>query len=1066
MSLHEKHYNNFSGYVAHIFTSNIPLSVLVLISALSIGFISYFVTPKQYNPEVIRPAFVIATEYEGATSYEVNQFLTQGIVEDVQGVNGVEEVFSQSLDGGMSLVTALFYVGEDWEDSKTKLFTKISQNIDVNKPGIKKPYIMSIDPDDVPIVTLYISSEKYQQNVLRKKISTIINDFKKIDDVSEVFIYGGQKPALVIRLDQLKMDELGINIGEVSQKLSLYNKRIVTSGIKNGNRIVGFEINNYFENAKDAKSIRIRKDVSLSDIASVYSAYTEQNSFTSLETNTVKNESGIFVSFAKKKGSNAPSVSQNIQDSVSNILNQKFTGEIIMKVLRDDGAVAQKEIRSLMINLIISVIIVGLILYLFLSLQPALIVMGTIPIILLLVFIPGYIAGQTINRITLFALILSLGLLVDSATVVVENIYRQIKKHPEKTTQGNIVRAVNQVGTGLILSTITSIVVFFPVRFITGMMGPYMGPIAFFVPVALFISLLTAFIITPFLGYMSFKKKKKQKEAPLNNFFEKISLFYEIQLRKILLDTKKIKRILLGLVVLFLIALSFPLLKIVHFQMLPKANKDQVYVQVDLPYGTDILKTKKTSTNLINTILKNDEVDSIQSFIGTAPIPDFNGLFKGVQNRKESHQATLRVNLKKGHKSSSIDITSEIRNDLINKKVPYDTSLKVLEEPPGPPVQATFVAEIYGPDAKERERITKKIEQEISTIKGLVDIDHSYHEAYERILLSVNQEKAQEFSVDMKQLYSIINLATGSYQFSQYHEKNGEFSTIDIAFPRDKRKSIDDILDLEIPTLKGSYITLADFVDIEYTRNEPIIYMKNADEYEYITAEVDHRSIVYIVLDSFNLIKKMDWNGEYTVSQTSLNSLELTSQRGDIYKIVFDGEWDMTLNNFRDLGIAMLAALFLIYAILVAQYKSFLVPALIMVTIPLGLVGILFGFTFLDLSFDIYMTATALIGFIALIGIVVNNAILYLEYFEELIEEYPEMDHYKALVEAGKVRLRPIMLTSMTTVLANLTIVSDPVWSGLAWAIIFGLSLSTIMTLVVFPILYIHFDAHNKKPIQ
>ena len=496
--------------------------------------------------------------------------------------------------------------------------------------------------------------------------------------------------------------------------------------------------------------------------------------------------------------------------------------------------------------------------------------------------------------------------------------------------------------------------------------------------------------------------------------------------------------------------------------MLPKADKDQVYVHIDLPYGSDILKTKTSTENIVSRILENDSVESVQSFIGTAPIPDFNGLFKGVQNRNQAYQSTLRVNLIKERNLSSIDVAVDIRHSILALEgLPYDTSIKVLEDPPGPPVQATFVAEIYGPQASVREDILKTLKNELPAVEGLVDIDSSLEEAREHVILSVDQKKVQEFGVDMESFYSLLHMGVHTSLFSQYHNDGGEFSFIEVSFPREERISIEDALALEVPNSFGTTTALSDFTTIKRTRNVPSLFQKDANSYGFISGEVEKKSIVYVVLDSFTLIKNLKWKESFEVTQVSLNTIELVNQKGEVYSIVFDGEWNMSLENFRDLGIAMIAALLLVYAILLAQYKSFLVPALIMVTIPLGLVGILFGFTFLDIGFNVYLTATALIGFIALIGIVVNNAILYLEYFTELIQENPDIDHSLALVEAGKVRLRPILLTSLTTILANLTIVSDPVWSGLGWAIIFGLSLSTVMTLIVFPILYIHFDAHK-----
>lgn len=1054
----EKQYNNLFGYIAHVFTSNIPLSFIVLFSAVIVGLLSYIMTPKQYNPEVIRPAFVIATPYQGAHSREVKNFISQSISNSIQEIPGIDEVQSQSLNGGMSLVTALFDVGENEEDAKTKLFTKILENTEIKKPGIGDPYIKSINPDDVPILTVRIGSSTLDQNQIREKVFKDIESLKRIKNVSQVLVYGGEAPALIVRLDPLKIETLGISLPQVINVLETYNQRKIPTAIQTGQRRIAFELDNTFGTADDAKNILIQNGVHLSDIAEVYVGYSEKDAFVEYSnsdyTDTYQN---VFISFSKVKGSNAQSVSLAIQESLTSLFAHQ--DELSVEVLVDDGDIANKEINGLMMNLFISILIVGIILYLFLSGIPALIVMGTIPIILLLVFIPGYLSGQTINRITLFALILSLGLLVDSATVVVENIYRKIKNHPENNIRQNVVAAVGQVGVGLVLSTLTSVVVFFPVKFITGMMGPYMGPIAFFVPAALTISLLTAFVITPFLAYQSFKKNKKEKKPLLDNFFTRLSDWYEKKILFILKNKKISKKIIFGLIILFTISILLPVFKLVHFQMLPKANKDQVYIYVDMIYGSDILKTESTTQDIIDSVHTIDDIESIQSFIGTSPIPDFNGLFKGVQNRNESHQATLRVNFKEKHKSS-IKLASQIRKEISKIDLPYQTTIKVLEDPPGPPVQATFVLEIFGKNEQGRNYLSSSLRSKLSTIRGLVDIDSSYQESFERVLIHVDQEKVQQLGVSMDMFYALFQSSTDAYQFSQFHNNKEEYSHIEISFPREERKNVDDILDMKVPNTLGSLVPISEFTDIVYTKNDDTIFEKNGSEYTFITGEVDHRSIVYVVLDTFKMLQNIKLDG-FTIKRTSLNSFEASDINGDVYELRFDGEWDMTLNNFRDLGIAMLAALFLVYAILVAQYKSFIIPGLLMVTIPLGLIGILIGFTLLDLLFNVSLSATALIGFIALIGIVVNNAILYLEHFMELINENKNIDHIKALVIAGKVRLRPIMLTSLTTILANLTIVTDPIWSGLAWAIIFGLSLSTIMTLVVFPLLYVYFEAHK-----
>lgn len=1055
----EKHHSNFFGYLAHVFTDNIPLSLLVLFSAVFVGLVSYFITPKQYNPEVIRPAFVVVTEYPGADEKEVNDFVSLNIVNDVKGIKGVDEVFSKSVSGGLSYVTVLFDVGENEEDSKTKLFTKILEGKSYRKDGVKEPYIKSINPDDVPILTLSISSDKYDQNIIREKVFQKIDKLRSIEDVSKVEVFGGESKGLVILLDKNKMEALKVTLPEVLA-LRNANKRIIANDIKNSYRKISLQLDTLFTNKTDLENIYIKDGVQLSDIANISETYLSKEKFIKIDNKSKSSYQNIFIAFSKRKGSSAPVVSKRIQNEVEKIFKSNSSqSEFGIEVVSDDGEVANDAIYGLMVNLLVSVLIVGVVLYLFLSLKSAFVVMGAIPIILLLVFIPGFLAGHTINRITLFALILSLGLLVDSATVVVENIYRQIKRHPEKKVRENIVRAVNQVGVGLVLSTLTSVVVFIPVAFITGMMGPYIGPIAFFVPFTLVISLFIAFIITPFLAYTFFKKNKVEGKAHLDFIFLKLQNWYEKMLSKILSNRKLSKKILLYILLIFVLSLALPVFKLVHFQMLPKADKEQIFVYFDAPFGTDILETKKITEKISDKILENSNIKSNQIFIGHKPVADFNGMFKGVQNRNNSFQSTIRVSLKKERTVSSIVLAKQIRQALKEIKVPYKSVIKVLEDPPGPPVEATFVLEVYGDNIREIERMNKVIFEKVKKIKGLVDLDSTVEEGYEKNILSVNQEKLFKLGLSLDMVYSVVKTSTDFFNLSLYHNGKKDYADIQIGFKREDRKSLDDILSLSIPSKTGETVSLSEIVDIEKTRNKNSVYQKDGKTYLNITGEVENRSIVYVVLDTFSVLDSLNQEG-FKSERTGLSSYKIKDKQGNIFNVKFDGEWDMTLNNFRDLMIAMGAALFLVYAILVAQYRSFLIPGLIMTTVPLGLVGILFGFTILDNGFNIYLTATALIGFIALIGIVVNNAILYLEYFTEILYEKPEMDHTDALIQAGRVRLRPILLTSITTVLANLTIVSDPVWSGLGWAVIFGLSLSTLMTLVVFPILYTYF---NKK---
>jgi len=1047
---------NITGKITKFFLENRPLTILLLISSILMGGVSYWMTSKQYNPEVTMPVFQVSIDYPGATAQEVEDFITRELEEKISDIEGVDKIFSQSIDGGKAISTVQFFVGENLEDSKVRLTNKILGNIDLKRGKIKTPIIKSISADDVPILTIGFSSPTLSQNEVRTRVIEIMNDLKIVKNTANIAIHGGEPQALNVTLDTGKMKARKVDIGDIKRAFSLSNFRLPSGKIKDNETIIPITIDGNISNIELAKKLIILPGIQLQDIAMVQKGTSEKVSIVEV----LKQESltpTVFISIAKRKGENAMTVSTDIQKKLKEIFKNPKYKEIQYTVFRDEGKTAQVAISGLLKNFFSSIIIVAMVLYIFLGLRASSIVAIVIPLTIALVFIAGFLADQTINRVTLFALILSLGLLVDSATVVVENIFRHFQEQGGKDRHKAIIKGVDEVGIGLFLSTLTSVIVFLPTAKITGMMGDYMGPLSFFVPMALILSLLVAYIITPFLADLLLPQSHKIDPPSHGKIFKKVIHFYEKFLEKILENKQFKKRFLWFIFGSLFMTFLLPAFALVHFKMLPSADKNQFFIYIDAPENTNTPKTEKIAKSIARIVLKNKNITSIQSFVGEPPVIDFNGLFKGAQFRSRPYQATLRVNLIDKSKRSikSTPLINQIRKDIL-KTINKDSSfppitLRLLEDPPGPPVRSTLMAKVKGPDRTVLEKVSKDIQSFFKTIDNVVDIDLSIKKPTRQITFVIDQEKALSTGVNTQQVIELLQTLGQHSRIGQFHIKESkEMSFIELYLPADKYDEISDLDELFIKNYFGKMVPLSSVVKKYDNKLPPILYLDDREKTIFVSAELENRSVIYATIDAIKKVINYKFPNGAVLKNWNLFGLNFETDAGEIYSIEWGGEWKMTLENFRDLGIAMIGALVLIYIILVAQFKSFSIPGKILSTIPLSFLGILPGFFFLDISFGIFLTATSLIGFIALMGIVVNNAIIYLEYFEVLIKK---MSRKAALLEAGKTRLRPILLTSMTTVLGNLTIVSDPVWSGLAWSIVFGLSISAIFTLGVFPAL-------------
>ncbi len=1055
---------NLAGKIGHFFAANRPLSFLVLGAVVAFGAAAFAVTPKQYNPEITRPAFALTLRYDGADIEAALSRVVYELVEKVRTVPGVDEVLTEVEDGAVVRTTVIFEVGYDPVKAKLDLRAQLAQHSYLARGFIAFPEIREIDPETIPVLQVVFTSARLSLPALREEVVRAAQGLVNVEGVSAIEVVGGYAPHLRVELDPARLQARGVSVEEVYAALKASQFRMVAPAVSAGGQKVEVAVEGAAARPEEVRQLTVAPGVRIKDVASVYLGAPPERTYVAHYTRGGGGEA-VMLAVSKVEGSNAPSVTKAVlRELAQRIASRESGAQLSYRVVLDDGVTAAREIYGLTRNLVTSIAIVAGVLLLFLSFRAAVVVLIAIPATFLAVFGAGYLAGQTINRITLFALILSLGLLVDAAIVAVENIHARLtaeKKEvpPRSPARARLVAgAMDEVGMGLLLSMVTSVIVFLPMRYITGMMGPYMGPIAFFVPVALAVSFVVAIVVTPFVA--AYLLRRNERPFPLARAVRRalatITERYAALLARLLRSPRAQRRLLLGLAGAFLVTLLLPASGLVHFQMLPKADREQFYVYVDLPAGTHTARTKEVAARIADLLLADEAVVDVQAFVARAPVLDFNGMFKGAQNRARANQATLRVNLTptEERRESSTDIVTRLR-EKVQRTLPEGRFARFMEDPPGPPVRATLVAKVFSEDEAVRARAARALTRLFSTVRAVEDVYLSEDAPVGRAVYRVNYDALSAYGVQPEAVRRALALFARPQEVVEFvGAQEVEFVPVVATLPRAVREAASGAGLLSVKNSRGDMVPLSALIQTEYALRPSVRTLEEGERVTYVTAEVVGHPVIYAVLGLLRQLMAGEMEG-YRVASWGLWGLVLNTPEGASVRLSWGGEWKMTLENFRDLSIAMLVALLLVYAVLVAQYRSFAKPAFILVTVPLGLIGIVWGFLFLDQLFGIYLTATALIGFIALIGIVVNNAIIYLEYVEqEIARGAAPLD---ALVAAGRARLRPILLTSLTTVMGSLTIVADPVWSGLAWSIVFGLSLSTLLTLVVYPTLLVFF---------
>jgi multidrug efflux pump subunit AcrB len=1039
---------NISGKITQYFI-NSQLTVLLMAATAILGLFALWFTPREENPQIVVPAANVMVMLPGAGAKEVEELISKRLEAKLWEIPGVEDVYSVSMNS-MALVTVKFFVGQDKERSFVKLYDKLMSNMDFAPPGASQPLVKPIDVDDVPIVAITLSSTpvtNYDDAQLRLVADHVLDELRKVPGVGNSLVIGGRTRQVRVTLDPLRISGYGLSPLQIAGAIKASNANLLSGDLEQGSKKLAIETGGFFDKASDVKNAIVGvangRPVFLGDVADVSDGFEEtvkqtRIAFNSMHTghadaNVNSDPTGerpaVTVALAKRQKLNAVKISNQILAKLDELKKTQIPAGIVVTVTRNDGKTANDAVNELVFHLVVSIIVVIILLFVTLGWREAAIVALAIPLTLFITLAIGMVAGQTINRITLFALILSLGLLVDDAIVVVENIHRHYKLQQHSRLQGAIM-AVNEIGMPTILATLTVVLAFIPMAFVTGMMGPYMMPIPFNVPVAMITSLFVAFVVTPWASYRLMKADHHEgshlslEETTTYRLYKKV-------LGPLLVNTKKRKTFLSIIMVIFVITMSFPLFQWVKFRMLPKANKNTFLVSIDMPAGTVIENTDRVARAVGDYIRHIPEVRDYETFVGTGSVIDFNGLLRGGAFREASHFADIRVNLtdKEERSPSSEKIVLKIRPDIVKLGQEFGANIKLVEDPPGPPVRATVVAEIYGPVYSKQREIAQNIKALFAKTDQVVDIDDSVKEKQDKYQLIVDKEKAALTGISTEQIVQTLQLSVGGMAISTLHRPEAKNPvTIMLRLPKGDRTGLSDMDKVYLSGPQGNQVPLSTLVKIVPSEMDRAIYHKNLQPVTYVYGEMGSRSQVYAVIDMMRHLWKHPLPSGYTVK--------------------WDGEMKLTLDVFRDLGAAMGVALIAIYLLLVGRFRSFTIPMIIMASIPLSMIGIMPGFAVAG----VYFSATSMIGVIALAGIVVRNSIVLLEFILDKKQEGMPLE--QALIEAGAIRLRPIVLTAAAAILGSAVIVSDPVWSGLALALIFGMLASTALTLVVIPVFY------------
>ena len=1047
-----------AGRFAHVWISS-KLTPLVVTASLLIGAFAVLKLPREEEPQIIVPMIDVMVQMPGASAREVEERVTKPMEKLLWEIPGVEYIYSTSSPGS-SLAIVRFYVGQDEEKSIVRLNQKLYANFDLIPPGASQPLVKPRSIDDVPILALTLSSKRYGDFELRRIAAQADDAVKQVRDVSAVALIGGQRRQVRVTLDAARLAAYSLSPLQVAGALGLENRRLDSGQFAQNNREYLLETGEFLRSAEDVCNVVVGvangKPVFVRNVATVSDGGEEPSEYVRMvKASDRQFLPAVTLSISKRKGANAVTVAGDVLRRVDLLKGSVIPSDVNVEITRNYGETAAEKSNELLLHMLIAVISVSLLIAITLGFRESLIVFLAIPVTLGLAMAVFYFYGYTLNRITLFALIFSIGILVDDAIVVVENIVRhwRLPVNQGRPPFDVAVEAVDEVGNPTILATLTVVAAILPMAFVGGLMGPYMRPIPIGASAAMIFSLLVAFVVTPWAAVRILKSRSHGAHPESEDL---LTRFYRRVMGGILHSAPR-RWGFLGIVVLLLLgSVSLFYFQYVKVKMLPFDNKSEFQVIVDMPNGTTLEETERAANALARATLEQKEVVNIETYAGTASPYNFNGLVRHYYMRRGSNVADLQVNLlPKGDRSlQSHDIAKQVRARLLPVAERYGARIKVAEVPPGPPVLETLVAEVYGPSEDQRIDIARRIRDLWKRTDGVVDVDWYVEDDQPKCRLVVDREKAALNGISEDDVARTVQAASAGYTAGLLHvDSEKEDIPIVVQLDRPTRSSLETLLNLKIAGRGGNLVALRELVRNEPSIEDKSIYHKNLMPVTYVTGDVAGamESPVYAILKLGPEMEKIRPKEGYVIEQ------HMAAQPFDAgrYAMKWDGEWHITYEVFRDLGIAFAAVLILIYGLVVGWFQSFVTPLVIMAAIPFSLVGILPAHGLLHAFF----TATSMIGFIAGAGIVVRNSIILVDFIELRLAE--GMPLAEAVIDAGAVRFRPILLTAAAVVVGAGVILFDPIFQGLAIALMAGEVGSMVLSLPTVPIVY--FIANRKK---
>ncbi|RIK83097.1 MAG: AcrB/AcrD/AcrF family protein [Planctomycetota bacterium] len=1128
------------------------LSIILIVFSLLLGAAALLVTAREEDPQIVVPLADIHVSFPGRSAAEVEQLVATPLERLLYQIDGVEYVYSMSRENG-AIVTVRFYVGEDRERSIVKIQKKLDENLDAVPPGVAGWVVKPIEIDDVPVVTLTLTGAAGDSHVLRRVGEELVERLAVVPKVSRTAVFGGEPREVRIELGAERLQAYSVTPAEVHRALRGANVTVPAGEFTRGDATARVDAGATIRDPRELGEIVVgvfnERPVALGNVAEVRDGPAEATSYVRhgwgmargfadhagspgtvlagpLSTEVAATSDpppaipAVTVAISKQKGANAVAVADAVLAAAKQIRADVVPDDVEVVVTRNYGLTADEKVNELVEALGVAIVIVIALLTISLGWREALIVAVAIPVVFGLTLAVNLLAGYTINRVTLFALILSLGLLVDDPIVDVENIARHFEEK-RRASRDIVLAAVAEIRPPLISATLAVIVSFLPMFFITGMMGPYMSPMALNVPVAMLMSMVVAFTITPWLTYHVLKRRfigpatgvstaapatgepsseRSAEQTTAHEIYDpqvvQQSLLYRVfrPLMTPLLATRlRAWGFLLAMAALTAAAAGLAATRSVPLKMLPFDNKNELLLVLDMPEGTTLERTAAVVADFERYVAGIPEATDYTSYVGLSSPMDFNGLVRHYYLRRGAHQAELRLNLvgKKHRREQSHALGLRHRDALAKLAERHGAVLQIVELPPGPPVLATLVAEVYGrPDQTYDELLAAAatVARRMRAEPGVEDVDDFREAAVAKLVFEVDQEKAALAGVSAADVAETIRVALGGANDETLRvERERAPLRIVVRLPRADRSSHQALSLLRVKGSVGQLVPLAEIGAWRSTRVDQTIYHKNLRRVAYVLGECAGRPPAECVVDI--QADRIDW-AEVSAADRAKTQATLSAESGYVAdaeprpvaaRTYFDngsgiawsvphgvdvrfsgeGEWNITLDVFRDLGLAFGAAMLMIYIILVAQTGSFLIPLVVMLAIPLTVLGVMPGFWALNAMFgqdvggyadSVFFTATAMIGMIALSGIVTRDSIILVD-FMQLAERHGR-PLFDAILESRVVRLRPILLTAGAAMLSSIPITLDPIFSGLGWSLIFGLLASTVFTLFVIPVVY------------